>query len=130
MKHTCDGPEVKKSTNRHRICRIGAGVEETKGKCNTEGFPLISEPRIVKDVRGFKKLEMPRNHPRVIQSSMSLVQSWHANCDVQFLIYDSDPLCPDPSDIARVTDYVVAYACKGNDTLIEEKKHIKSLILG
>jgi len=29
-----------------------------------------------------------------------------------------------------VTDYIVAYACKGNETLIEEMKQMKALILG
>ncbi len=36
---------------------------------------------------------------------------------------------PDPSEIARVTDYVVAYACKENSTLTEEKRQIKQLVL-
>jgi hypothetical protein len=29
-----------------------------------------------------------------------------------------------PSEIARVTDYVVASACKGNSILTEEKRQI------
>jgi hypothetical protein len=37
------------------------------------------------------------------------------------LLYECDPFSPDPSEIARVTDYVVAYACKGNSTLTREK---------
>jgi hypothetical protein len=36
---------------------------------------------------------------------------------------------PEPSEIARVTDYVVACACKGNSTLTEEKKQMKQLVL-
>jgi hypothetical protein len=40
-------------------------------------------------------------------------------------LYESNPFSPDPSEIARVTDYVVAYACKGNSTLTEEKRQIK-----
>ena len=63
---------------------------------------------------------MPRNHPRVNQTSSLMLQSWRGNCDVQLLIYDSNPKTPDISEIARVTDYVVAYSCKGNATLKEE----------
>jgi hypothetical protein len=33
------------------------------------------------------------------------------------------------SEIARVTDYVVAYACKGNSTLTKEKRQMKQLVL-
>ena len=29
-----------------------------------------------------------------------------------------------------MTDYIVAYACKGNETIVEEKKQMKALILG
>ena len=32
--------------------------------------------------------------------------------------------------IARVTDYIVAYACKGNEAIVEEKKQMKDLIMG
>ena len=75
------------------------------------------------------KLYMPRNHPRVVQTSTDLLQSWRANCDVQFLIYNSDPRNPDVLDIARVTDYIVSYSCKGNATMKEEKEQNKNLIM-
>ena len=113
----------------YRICRCGAGKEETPGGGNTPGFTLRSEPAIVPDARGFKKLEMPRNHPRIIQSSVDLMQCWRANCDVQIILYDCDFNDPDPEEIARVTDYVVAYSCKGNESLKEEKENYRSIIL-
>jgi hypothetical protein len=84
---------------------------------------------IVKDVRGYRKIEMPRNHPRIVQSSVDLLQSWRGNCDIQVILYESDPDNPDPEDVARVTDYVVAYACKGNASIVEEKTQAKSIIL-
>ena len=37
---------------------------------------------------------------------------------------------PDPDEIARVTDYIVAYACKGNETIVEERSQMKSLFMG
>ena len=72
---------------------------------------------------------MPRNHPRINQTSSYLLQSWRANCDVQILVYNGDPKNPDISEIARITDYVVSYSCKGNVTLKEEREHLKQLIL-
>ena len=112
-----------------RTCRSGAGKEQTAGAGDTPGFVLQTEPSIVMDPRGYPKLEMPRNHQRIVQSSLDLMCSWRANCDVQILLYDCDPDDPDPSEIARVTDYVVAYACKGNESLREEKEHYRSIIM-
>ena len=129
--HTC-GPKCMrkhKSSNTSRVYKCGAGPEHTKGKCDTPGFPLSSKPSIVKDIRGFKRLDLPRNHPRITQTSMVLSQSWRANCDIQILIYDSDPQNPDASDVARATDYIVAYACKGIETIQEEKQQMISLVL-
>ena len=83
----------------------------------------------MKDIRGFNRLELPRNHKRITQSSLLLSQSWRANCDIQILLYDSNPLHPDPGDVARATDYIVAYACKGVETLQEEKKQMIALVL-
>ena len=60
---------------------------------------------------------------------MKCVQSWRANCDIQILLYDSDPLYPSPSDIAKATDYIVGYACKGNENLKQERLHMIQLIL-
>jgi len=48
---------------------------------------------------------------------------------VQILVYNCDPKEPSISDIAKVTDYVVAYSCKGNQTLKEEREQTKQLIL-
>lgn len=113
----------------HRLCRAGAGEEMTIGKGDTPGFQLRDKPEIIHDPRGFDRLELPRNHQRVIQTSLDLCQSWRANCDIQILLYDSDPDDPDPFEIARVTDYVVAYQCKGNSSLREEKEQIRALIM-
>jgi hypothetical protein len=60
---------------------------------------------------------------------MDTLQSWRGNCDVQILTYNCDPSEPDISEIARVTDYVVAYSCKGNATHTEEVQQIKNLIM-
>ncbi len=60
---------------------------------------------------------------------MSLLQSWRGNCDIQLIVYNCDPKYPNISEIARVTDYVVAYACKGNSTVKEELEQNRRLIM-
>ena len=72
---------------------------------------------------------MPRNHRRILQTSKAFLQTWRANCDVQIILYESDPDNPSPADIAKATDYIVGYACKGNESLAEEKAQIIQLIL-
>ena len=119
-----------KDSKRRRCCRCGAGIEKTAFQADTPGFPLRTEPEILRDLRGFDRLELPRNNQRTVQSSLSFVQSWRANCDIQILLYDSDPKCPNPEDIGRVTDYIVAYACKGNETIVQERQQMKALIMG
>ena len=119
-----------KESRKRKVCRSGAGVEETPNKCDTPGFPLRTESKLVRDLRGFDRLELPRNNRRIVTTSKPLVQSWRANCDIQVLLYEGNPAHPSPDEIARVTDYIVAYACKGNESLLEEMKQMKALILG
>ena len=111
---------------------MGCGVEANKGQCDTPGFKNRNLARIIHDPRGFQKLELPRKRlqrkDNVIQTSLWQILSWRANCDVQPILYDSDPNCPDFKEIARVTDYVVAYACKGVETFLQEKATISSLV--
>ena len=56
-----------------------------------------------------------------------MLLSWRANCDVQILVYESDPKKPKYEDIARVVDYVVGYACKGSERLKDEKRQLANL---
>jgi hypothetical protein len=53
--------EDQKSRKR-KVCQCGAGVEETPNMCDTPGFPLRVEPKLVRDLRGFDRLELPQNH--------------------------------------------------------------------
>lgn len=118
-------------TKRPRECKAGAGQEQTKNQCDTPGFKLRTVPEITTDNRHSTKLCMERNHLRVVQTAEDVLQSWRGNCDVQILIYNSG-YCNnsiDTTDIARVTDYVVAYSCKGNKSLKEERKQNKDIIL-
>jgi hypothetical protein len=86
----------------------------------TPGWPITEEDFIVEYCRGFKKLSLRRNHPRLLQTSLHFLQSWRANCDVSIMIFDSDPIFSDLSEIAEVTYYVVSYTCKGNPLSLQK----------
>ena len=62
------------------------------------------------------------------QISTVLVQSWRANCDIQLLLYDSDPYNPNLAEFAKVADYIVSYITKGNIGYLVEQKIMKELI--
>lgn len=111
------------------MCKVGCGTEATLGKADTPGFELRGHPDIKYDHKRAQKLNMPRNHRRVHQSSLDLLQSWRGNCDMSILIYDSSPKNPNLNEIARVTDYVVSYACKGNTTIKEEREQNRKMVL-
>jgi hypothetical protein len=53
---------------------------------------------------------------------------WRGNVDVNPLLYQSDPLNPDPEDIVTCNDYLVGYQMKGAKTLAIEKK-MKDLVI-
>ena len=112
-----------------RRCRSGCGFEKTPGVGDTPGWKTQDHVTISRDQRGFKQLNMTRNNERLNQTSLHALQTWRANCDIQILIYDTDPKNPNPAEISRVTDYVVAYACKGNATLAVERKHVRDFTL-
>src|SRR5687767_2214912 len=50
-----------KVSRKQKVCRCGAGVEATPDTCDTPGFPLRTEPKLVRDLQGFDRLELPRN---------------------------------------------------------------------
>lgn len=118
-----------KQEKKRRWCRCGAGIEQNYGKCDTPGFIKRENPTITRDPRGFDRVDMPRNNRRVVQASSFLCQGWRGNCDIQYLLYSSESDEIDVSDITRVTNYVVSYSCKGNETEIQEKAGLKSIIM-
>ena len=122
---TSGNPRQKK----RRKCRVGYGQESTSDGKDTPGRPLSDNPTIEQDARGFPELYMKRNHQRMDQSSMDILRSWRANCNLQILMYKSDSLRPDPAEIAKITDYIVAYACKGNATMATERKQVSKIIM-
>ena len=57
------------------------------------------------------------------------LQSWRANCDVQLLLYDSDPYNPNLTKFVKVADYIVSYITKGSIGYMTEHKIMKELIM-
>ena len=105
----------------NRYCRVGCGYEETLKECDTPGFKLCDHDCINRTNQKFRVLDLKRtNTRRMNQCSSYALQSWRANCDVKMLIYDHDPRQINPDDIANVTDYVVSYVTKANQTFVEE----------
>jgi hypothetical protein len=102
----------------------------TAGKGDTPGFPLTDTPAVVHSHQRCQQLRMPRNHCRINQTSTSLLQGWRGNCDIQILIYESDPDDVDLREISKVTDYVVAYSCKAGTTYREEMDLNTKIVLG
>lgn len=130
--HICSGfcmKGDKNKPNKRRSCKAGAGKEANAGKCDTPGFPLRDEPVIECDHRHVKRLYLHRNNSRVTQVSDDMLRSWRGNCDIQILVYESDPEHPSLDEIAQVTDYVVSYACKGNTTIQHQREQNKNLVL-
>jgi hypothetical protein len=119
-------------SKKRRICRFGCGVEIKPGSCLTPGFTNVEKPTIINDCRGFKRIQIPRKRIRrgmnIIPTSSWLVLGWRANCDVQFIRYETDPCNPDPTEISKVTDYLVSYNMKGNERFTQEKDYVRELI--
>jgi hypothetical protein len=120
---------TKKKKSDPRYCRAGAGDEVTPNKCDTPGFQLRQEPAITRDHKNFLRLETPRNNIRLNQSPFHVLRGWRANCDIKILLYSSRVNDPMLEEIAMVSDYVVAYATKGSETLKVEREILKDFIL-
>ena len=119
--------------SQHKTCQFcwrGAGTESSARNAQTPGWEKKENTEIVRDDRGFLKLLLKRtNNKRLLQTRFDLLQCWHANCNVQVLLYDTDPKHPPPPEITKVTDYIVAYATNGNATRAVEKSLVTNFIL-
>ena len=94
---------------RERVCWMEFGSEFCPGK------KIHDSPEIVEDHNGAPRLEMPRDHPRVVQHSRYQLQSWRANGDVSLILSNSPPDNPSTDDIIAIIDYVCGYACKDSE---------------
>ena len=117
--------------NAPRTCRVGFGDEDHWNSQDTPGMPLREESMIYTDKKGINQFRMKRTHStRVVQHSRTLLRGWRANCDIQLLLYFSNPKLPDIGEIEDVCKYVVAYTGKKNNTTQQEKSSIQNIISG
>jgi hypothetical protein len=65
----------------------------------------------------------------MVHTSMFLTQVWRVNVDVKLFLYQSDPSNPDPEDIITCSDYLVGYQMKGDQTIANERKNMKDLVM-
>jgi hypothetical protein len=62
------------------------------GQADTPGFPCRDNSEIVHDEnRDIFVLKLKRTEGHMKLTSLPMIQSWRANCDVQILLYNSDP---------------------------------------
>ena len=62
------------------------------------------------------------------QTSTLMLQSWRANCDVAILVYHTDPVNLSPTDVAKVSNYIVSYCTKGNMSFQQEWDTIAAIV--
>lgn len=116
-------------TFRCRRCRFQYGSESEPFNAQTPGKDFTNCDKITVDSNGIKKLQLKRSGSRRMQQISTVqLQSWRANCDVELLLYDSDPYNPNLSEFVKVVDYVVSYITKGNIGYLTEQKIMKDLM--
>ena len=74
-------------------------------------------------------MEIPRNHLKVVQSLINILQSWRSNYNIKIILYESDPNVVDPLEISQITNYIVTYSYKGHEFLRDEQEQTKTLIM-
>ena len=65
QQHYCSSYCLKRSkiNGKGCWCNKTCSHEKTPGCGDTPGFRIIDEPCVTNDLRGYMKLELPRNHP-------------------------------------------------------------------
>ena len=79
-------------------------------------FPktLRSSPDIIHDGNQSMRLEMPRDHPTLVQHSQVHTQAWRANGDLSLILSKSGTENQSVDHIMATEKYITGYACKGN----------------
>ena len=123
QQHICSSYCLRRSKIKERGCWCNKTCihEKTIGQGDTPGYRLRDSLCIIHDPRGYMKLELPRNHPRIVQTSIFLLQGWRANVDIQLLLYNGSLETTSAENISQVSDYIILYICKGTETFIQEK---------
>ena len=81
------------------------------------------------DGRGFWKLQMKRNHKRLLQSSDRLLRSNRANGDVSLILMRKSQMYPKADELRQICGYIVDYATKCTENESDTRKKLKELIM-
>ena len=128
--HSCHGNSyclvtLPGKTNTHQLPCNQQGVPGDKRHRCRMGFheqDWIGRPSVLASEAGIRPanqqsrrddLVMERDHPRVVQGSKFMRQSWRANCDLQIIV---------TTDPAPIADYVLSYNTKEAAASPEYKK--------
>ena len=108
-----------------RRCRFIDKLEtEAHDASSVPGWDLKKEAKIEMDSRGFRKLVCERNTLRGTQASIYNLQGWVGNQDISFILFESDDyMRPNIDELIAVTEYVVSYTCKGNESYRIQRQH-------
>ena len=119
------------NSRKRRVCNKMYKIEKTPGHGDTSGWEELKNATVTRDHRGTLKLNLPRSKTsnRLVQTSIYLSRGWRANVDIQLLLHDcnEEEICS--VDVAGVTDYIVGYICKGNESQVQEKANMKELVM-
>ena len=76
--------------------------------------PLRYFPDIIHDRNKSMRLEMPCDHPMLVQHSRIHTQAWRANGDISLILPKSGTDTQSVDDIMATEKYITGYACKSN----------------
>ena len=108
-----------------RRCRFIDKLETVAHDASSvPGWDLKEEAKIEMDSRGFRKFVCERNTLRGTQASVYNLQGWVGNQDISFILFESDDyMHPNVDELISVTEYVVSYTCKGNESYRLQRQH-------
>ena len=85
------------------------------------GPPVDGKPRreraaiVIDTERGIDQIELPRDHPRLVQGIRVLTTWWLANDDQRVIMSRQAPSDCTAEDLAHVARYISSYLTKGNE---------------
>ncbi len=110
--------------------QVHFGTETKYRKQDMQGLPRTKRSKIFINRKDILLFRMKRTKSvKVAQHSRTLLRGWRANCDIELLLYYSNPNCPDISVIEDVSRCVVSYMGKRHNTSQAEIDAIQNIIM-
>ena len=80
--------------------------------------------------RGIHSIELPREHPRIVQGIRVVTDWWMANDDQRVILCPRAPVDCTAEDLARVARYIASYLTKGNEGSEEYAAAFQQILQG